>query len=381
MKFKIKKEIFLDGLTKVQGLTGKKSNLAVTSNVLLSIEQSTGQSTLSLAATDLEIAFRGNYKAEIEQEGATLIPSRKLYEIIRNFPSDTVTVKELENKWIQITDKELEYNIVGMETSDFPDLPDIEGVPLFKIDADILKEMIEKTIYAVSTDEGRTQLSGIYFETVSEDDNRKIRMVSTDGHRLSKIDSLYRQAKDGDFTLEKGVIIPKAGVVEILKLLEGGDRVYIGCKGSNYVVKKGDEYLIVRLIEGEFPDYKMVIPKETHSELKVNRDTFIAMLKRMSILASDRYKGVHFKISKNRIESSISNPEVGESREVIAAELIGDELNIGFNPRYLIETLNAMKSDEIIIKFTDEINPSVIEGKDDKGFLSLIMPMRIQNGS
>lgn len=371
MEFKIEKNDFLQGLTKVQGITGRKTNIPITSNVLISAEKT----HVSLLATDLEIAFQGSYKADVSAEGSTAVPSRKLYEIIRDFPSNIVRVKELENKWIQIADKKVEYDIVGMVPDEFPDLPNVEGVELFEIDAGVLKNMIEKTIYAVLADEGRAHLAGVFFETIMQGDVKTLRMVSTDGHRLSRIDQSMETGED--FVLKEGVIVPKSGVVEVLKLLEGGKKIQIGFKDNNFIVNRDLERLIIRLIEGEFPDYELVIPKKKTGELRVKKEDFLMMLKRMSILSSDKYRSVRFKIDKGQIETTTTNPEIGESREVIPVVYTGEMIDIGFNPRYFIDAISTMKSDEIVIKLSDEATPCILEGEKDPGFLGVIMPMRI----
>jgi DNA polymerase-3 subunit beta len=371
MEFKIQRESILGGLSKVQGITGKKTNIPITSNVIISARNS----DVSVLATDLGIAFQGAYEADVVSEGSTAVSSRKLYEILRDFPSEVVLVKELENKWIQIVDDKVQYNIVGMNTEDFPSLPSVEGAKLFKLDSPVLENMVNKTIYAVIADEGRAHLAGIYFEKKLEGDVAKIRMVSTDGHRLSKIDHLIE--KGDNLKLKEGVIIPKSGMVEVLKLLGGGTAVEIGFKDNNFIVKKEKEVMIIRLIEGDFPDYNLVIPKKVKSELKVDRQAFLMTLRRMSILASDKYRGIALKIERDQLETTTTNPEIGESREIIPVNYGGGKLEIGFNPRYLTETLHSMESEEIIIKFNDEMNPFVVEGEGDPGFLSVIMPMRI----
>ena len=371
MEFTTDKDDFLQGLTKVQGITGRKTNIPITSNVLISARET----NVSILATDLEIAFQGTYEAEVFSQGATAVPSRKLYEIVRDFPSDVVHLKELENKWIQIVDKKIEYNIVGMETEEFPGLPDVEGVDLFETDASIIKNMIEKTIYAVLADEGRAHLAGVFLETIVEGDAKKLRMVSTDGHRLSRVDQPME--KGHGFELEHGVIIPKSGIVEVLRLLEGGEKVQIGFKDKNIIVKKDAEMLIIRLIEGEFPDYNLVIPKENQGELKVQKEAFLMMLKRMSILSSDKYRSVRFNIDKEQIETITTNPEIGESREVLPVVYDGQRVDIAFNARYFIEAISTMKSNELTIRLNDEATPCILEGDNDPGFLSVVMPMRI----
>lgn len=372
MEFKIEKDIVLDALTKVQGITGKKTSIPITSNVLISATDS----KVSIRATDLEMAFKATCEAEVIREGSTGVPSRKLYEIVRAFPSDTLAIKETENKWIHIGNKNIEYNIVGMEPNDFPAFPDIEGVDFFEIGVDALKNMINKTIHSVLGDEGRAQLSGVCFESIVNKEGRKIRMVSTDGHRLSKIDCDVEKAK-GTLKLEKSVIIPKSGIVEVLRLLEKGETAKIGFKDSNFVVEKDNELLIVRLIDGEFPDYEMVIPKQGKSKMVVQKEDFLMMLRRMSILSSDKYPGVRFKITKEQLEATTTNPEIGESKEAIALSYKGQPLEVAFNPRYFTETLNSMDSDEVVIRFKDEVNPCTMEGGGDPGFLSVIMPMRV----
>ncbi|MBW1740427.1 MAG: DNA polymerase III subunit beta [Deltaproteobacteria bacterium] len=371
MEFNIKKEIILDALTKVQGITGKKTNILITSNVLISANQS----MISVLATDLEIAFKGSYEAEVLREGSTAVPSRKLYEIVREFPSDILVIKEIENKWIKIADKTLEYNIVGMEPEDFPGLPDIEDVDLFEMNVNVLKNMIHKTIHTILSDEGRAHLSGIYFESITQGDVNKIRMISTDGHRLSKIEHNLEEGKES--ILKEGVIIPKSGNVEVLRIIEGEETVKIGFKDNHFIVKSGEEVLVIRLIEGEFPDCETVIPKTASNELIVQKEEFLMMLKRMSILSSDKYRGVRFKIDKEQVEAVATNPEIGESKEIISVSYKGKPLQVAFNPRYLIETLTSMYSEEVVIRFKDEVNPCMIEGAGDPGFLSVIMPMRI----
>lgn len=373
MEFKIKKDTMLDALTKVQGITGKKTNIPITSNILISEEES----MISIQATDLEVAFKASYEAEVIKGGSTAVPSRKLYEIVRTFPSDIINVKEIENKWIKIANNKVEYNIVGMEPEDFPSFPDIAGIELFEIDINALRNMISKTIYSMLGDEGRAQLSGIYFEYITEGDTNKIRMVSTDGHRLSKIDHIIEEDKPTLGELKDGVIIPKSGIVEMMRNLEGGESVQIGFKNSNFVVKKDKELLIIRLIEGDFPDYEIVIPKKLQNKMNVQKESFLMMLRRMSILSSDKYSGINFKIDKEQLKATTTNPEIGESKETISVSYNGKSLEMAFNPRYFIETLNSMDSEEIVVRFKDEANPCTIEGDNDTGFLSVIMPMRV----
>jgi len=371
MEFKIKKTDLVEALTKVQGITGKKTNIPITSNVIVSAKEN----KIFIIATDLEIAFQGQYKAEILKEGICGIPSRKFYEIVREFPSKYVLVKELDNKWIRIANEKVEYNIVGIETEEFPKIPDIEGTELFDLEVDTLRDMIEKTMYAVLADEGRVHLTGIFFKTIREDGEKMLRMVSTDGHRLSLID--YPTKKTSGFSLNNGVIIPKNGVVEVLKILEEGETVQIGIKDNNFVVKKDFEGIVIRLIEGEFPDYNLVIPKKNKNKVTVDKESLLNMLRRMSILSSSKYRSVRCTIGNEQMETVTTNPEIGESRETIPIKYKGEVIEMAFNPRYVIEATSAMKSEEVVMRLNDGETPCLIQGKKDPGFLSVVMPMRI----
>jgi DNA polymerase-3 subunit beta len=367
----MKKADLTRALTKVQGITGKKSNIPITSNVVLIVKDK----ELQVSATDLEIAFQGTYELETGVTGDCAIPSRKFYEIVREFPSESLLVKELENKWIQVRNDKVEYNIVGMDTDEFPGIPSIEGMELFDMDGDVLRDMIEKTQYAVLTDEGRVNLTGVFFEQIVEGDQKRLRMVATDGHRLSRID--FPVETDMGFSLRKGVIVPRNGLVEMTKSLEEGEGIQIGIKDNNLVLKKRSEALIIRLIDGEFPDYKLVIPKANKYVMEINKEAFLKMLKRMSILSSSKYRSVRCEIRKDQLETITTNPEIGESREVMSVGYKGEDIDIAFNPRYVIDALNTMRSEKVRLSLNDGETPCIVEGDDDPGFLGVLMPMRI----
>lgn len=372
MEFKMQREEILKGLSKIQGVTGRSSHIPVTANVLISAKGS----VVSVLATDLETVFRGSYEAEVISEGSVEVPSRKLYEIIRAFPDEIVTIEEMENKWIKIIGSNVKYDLVGLDVEDFPMVPDIKGTSLIELEAHVLKNMVAKTIYAVIADEGRAHLAGVYFEKISEDEKTKIRMVSTDGHRLSRIDYFIEEGKN--LTLKDGVVIPKSGMVEVLKLLETESGLSIGFKDSNFVAKNENESFIVRLIEGEFPDYDTVIPKKTSSEMGVDREAFLMMLKRALILSSDEYEKLSLKIDEGQLEGVLTNPEMGESNEVLSLNYYkGEKLEIGFNPKYLIEVLSSMNSKEVVMKFAGQAGVCILEGNEDEGFLGIVMPMRV----
>lgn len=372
MKFQIKKEDVLDVLSKIQGITGRKSNLAITSNILIS----TTDDGIKLIVTDLETGFEGLYPAKVKSHGTMTINSRKFYEIVKEFPTNEININEVENYWIKIGNKKVEYNIVGMNPDDFPETPKIEDIDFFSMDSGVLKKMIEKTvIVSGAADEKRTHIKGIFFEILHQTENAIVRMVSTDGSRLSKVDCVY--GKEFELTQDFGIIVPKKGMNEVIKFLDTSGPVQIGIKNNNFIIKKDDETIIIRLLEGNFPEYDDIIKKEKFYSIPMERKKFLMMLKRMTILSSEDYKGVIFKFAKNSLFITTTNPDIGESKEDMIIDYTGDAIEVAFNPRYIIETLSVIDSEKIIVNIMDNEKPFFIEGEDDDTYLSVIMPMRI----
>jgi DNA polymerase-3 subunit beta len=372
MNLKIKKNDILDVLSKVQGLTGRKSNLAITSNVLIR----TTDYGIKLVATDLETGYEGLYPAKIESHGNIAINSRKFYEIVRDFPSQEISITVVENYWIKIGNQNVEYNIVGMNPDDFPETPLIEDIEFFNIDSAVLKKMIDKmNIISGASDEKRAHIIGIYLEIIQKDDENIVRMVSTDGNRLSKVDCFYE--KDFELPRGSGILIPKKGMHEAIKFIDPEGGIQIGYKNNNFIIKKDTETIIIRLLEGDFPEYGDIIKKGDSHTIYMDRQMFSMMLKRMSILASEDYKSVIFKFSDDKLYITATNPEIGESKEDMIIDFQGNPIEVAFNPRFFIETLGVIDSEKVIINIVDEENPCFIKGQNDDTFLSVIMPMRI----
>jgi DNA polymerase III subunit beta len=372
MKFKIKKNDVLDVLSKIQGISGRKSNLLITSNVLLN----TTKDGIQIIATDLETGFEGLYPAKIESQGTLTINARKFYEIVREFPSEEIQINEADNHWIKIGNKSVTYNIVGLNPNDFPETPTLEDVELFSIDSDVFRKMIEKTIIVSgAADEKRSHITGIYFEILQKEDENIVRMVSTDGNRLSKADCVFD--KDIPLPDKLGILIPKKGMNEVIKFLDATGTVQLGIKNNNFIIKKEHETIIIRLLEGDFPEYGDIIQKKNFHMIHMDRKMFLMMLKRMSILSSEDYKGVIFNFKKNHLVITTTNPDLGESKEDMVIDYQGDTIEVAFNPRYIIETLSVIDTENVVVNLLDNEKPCLIEGENDDTFLSVIMPMRI----
>ena len=372
MKATFKKGDLLPVLSKVQGLTGRRTNLAITTNILIR----TDKKGLSISATDLETGFEGFYPADVEKEGVVAINARKFYEIVKDFPSDDVLLNEVENHWIEIGNQKVQYHIVGLNPDDFPEIPKIEAVEFFEIDSPSLAKMIERAvIVSGATDDKRAHIIGVYAERIEEKKNRLFRFVSTDGSRLSKADSIFDS--DADLPPGESVMIPKKGLIEVGKFLDDEGTVKIGFKENNFIVQKDSETLIILLLEGDFPEYVDIIVKKGGKAIIFDRQLFLMMLKRMSILSSEDYKGVIFNFEKNQLVITSTNPDIGESKEDMEIKYDGDSITVMFNPKFFIETLNVIDDDNVVLNIVDEEKPCLIEGENDKTYLSVIMPMRI----
>jgi len=372
MKITIKKNDIRNVLSKVQGLTGRKTNLAITETLLIS----TKDSGITLVATDLETGLEGHYPATIESEGRIAINAKKLYEIVRDFPHDEIRIHEVENRWIEIGNESIEYHIVGMDPDDFPDTPQIEEIDFFEVDSVRLKKMIERTvIISGAPDDKRAHINGLFFERITDDEQKAVRMVSTDGSRLSVAN--YACEKDADLPAGEGIIIPKKGLNEVAKFLGTEGAVQIGIKDSYFVIRQNSETIIIRLLEGDFPKYNDIIVKGDGHVVRTDRALFLMMLKRMSILSSENYKGVVFNFTENNLLITASNPDIGESKENMSIAFEGESVEVAFNPKFFIETLSVIESDTAVLNIIDDRRPCLLEGDADDSYISVIMPMRI----
>lgn len=368
MEFKAKREDFLATLYWTQGIVERRNTMPILANVL--IESAKGD--IWVTATDLEVGVRGGLEGDISQEGMLTLNAKKLYEIVREAPEETLQLKKLENEWVEIKSGKSVFRIVGMDAREFPQFPKFEKEKLSDAPAKTVREMIEKTIFSVSTDETRYSLNGVFVEEVEKS---KVRMVATDGHRLALVE---RQI--GSIGLEKGVILPRKGLAEVKKLLEGGEDglVSIGFKENMGLVVKDNVELFMRLIDGDFPDYTKVIPQDNPQVVQVEQDELLHALRRVSILSSERYKGIKMEVKESKLSISANNPDLGEAVEEIDIDYQGRTLKVGFNARYLIDVLAVLGSGgEIKIELKDELSPGLVTKGGDEGYLYVVMPMRL----
>jgi DNA polymerase-3 subunit beta len=371
MEIKIDRDEFYKAISKVQSIIEKRSNMPILSMLLLSAENA----DIQISATDLEISFQQKISAEVINPGSVTISGRKLFEILKESKSSKIYIKEKENNWVFISDEEARYNLACLPPDEYPVFVEPEGIVTAGIDGDTLREMIDKTIYSVTLEEAGFKLSGVFTEKITQNGKTFLRMVSTDGHRLSMIDKEIKDLED--LKMDHGVMIPKKGMLELNKLASEGGSIHLGFKQNNCVAKKENGLILIRLLESKFPDYNAVIPEKSKHYISINRITLLDGMKKMLILTSESYRGVKITLENNNMELVSINPDLGDAQENLKVEYINETLKMGFNSRYFIDVLQSMDSDTVELGFIDNSSPCIITGKDDEGFLGLIMPMRL----
>lgn len=370
MNFTIEKDVFLKGLARVQGIVEKRNTIPVLSNVLL--EGVDGE--LHLTATDLEVGMQSSYPANIRKPGKITVSAKKLFEIIKELPDNEISFNAKDNCWIEVECGKAQFNIVGLSADEFPNFPQPDSTNFLSLSSSLCKEMVEKTFFAVSQDESKYNLNGIFCQ-VQEGTNR-LRLVATDGHRLSMIDKEITVSESSELT--RGVILPRKGILELKKLADEGEgNLQLGFMDNNAVVSKDQTVIIMRLVDGEFPDYSRVIPKNNEQIAAIAVDPFLHALRRMIILSSEKSRGVKMNFKNNLLEVSSSNPELGDAREEMDIEYNGPEITVGFNARYLLDILQVQDQDQINMVLKDNLSPGLIKPIDEDGYLAVVMPMRL----
>ncbi len=373
MEIEIDKDVLLKGVSRVQGILEKRSHMPILSTVLLT----TKGDELEISATDLEIGFQNSYPVETIKPGSITISGKKLLDITRETNRKKIYISEKENNWVYISDNNAHYNLSCLPADEFPALIEPEDTVMIEIDSMVLAEMINKTVYSITMEEAGFKLSGVFMEKTKKGGEDFLRMVATDGHRLSLIDKKVPDIQK--IELKHGVMIPKKGLIELNKLsLEDGG-ILFGLKQNNLVAKQEKALIIIRLLDTKFPDYKNVIPaKEEDKEniIIISRMSLLEAMRRMMIVRSDQYQGVKMKIGLDYLEMVSVNPDLGNVEEKTEIKYEGNPIEMGFNPRYFIDTLQSMISDTIHLNIKDQTSPCLITGDQDEGFLGLIMPMR-----
>ncbi|KRG41505.1 DNA polymerase III subunit beta [Stenotrophomonas pictorum JCM 9942] len=366
MRFTLQREAFLKPLAQVVNVVERRQTLPVLANFLVQVQE--GQ--LSLTGTDLEVEMVSRIAVDDAQDGETTIPARKLFEIIRALPDGSrITVSQTSDK-ITVQAGRSRFTLATLPANDFPSVDEVEATERVVVPEAALKELIERTAFAMAQQDVRYYLNGLLFDLR----DKTLRCVATDGHRLA----LCETALENSNGAKRQIIVPRKGVTELQRLLEGGEReVELEVGRSHVRVKRDDVTFTSKLIDGRFPDYEAVIPIGADREVKVERETLRASLQRAAILSNEKYRGVRVEVSPGQLKISAHNPEQEEAQEEIEADTTVSDLAIGFNVNYLLDALSALRDEHVVIQLRDSNSSALVREASSEKSRHVVMPLRL----
>tara|TARA_B100001250_G_scaffold352367_1_gene325093 strand:+ start:858 stop:1973 length:1116 start_codon:yes stop_codon:yes gene_type:complete len=371
MKFIITKPIIFKTLSHLQNIVDKKNTLPILANILIEAENN----KLTLSSTDMDISIMETVNCNVVEPGSTTINAQLIYDIIRKLP-DTSEIELISNdgKLLTLRSNGSRFSLSCLPKEDFPIIETTNNGNKIKAKSETLFKLIDKTKFAISNEETRYFLNGLYCNITSENNNSFITFVGTDGHRLAKFSS-----SNNELNAEiPGVIIPKKTINELCKLLsETTDEVEIDISANKIIFYFDHLILISKLIDGNFPDYKRVIPNNNENNLIVNRTNLLSAVDRVSTIANEKSPVIKFKLLKNLINMSTINNENSTATEDLEVVYDGDEIEIGFNSKYIMDILNNLEEEEVTLSFKDNSSPIIAKEKSNPDLIYVLMPMRV----
>jgi DNA polymerase-3 subunit beta len=364
----------LDGLNSFQNITNKKGTLAILANIKIE----TTNNGIILTGTDLEVGSRIFISAEIQEEGSLTLPSKKLFEIVRESGSNEILIQETENSWAIIKTGLSTYNLAGTASDEFPEFPEYEEDTFVSFESHIFLDLIDKVIFSIASEqENIYSLTSVLFEKEKREDQSYLRMISSDGHRLSIMEKDVATDVD-QLQLNEVTLIPKKGIQELKKFCEKRDSIEISFEKKQMVVRDEEAVMIVRLKQGEFPQYRSIIDAvQLNNCLEISRIPFLESLKRINLFTEDIFHTIQLKIENDVMILSSQNADIGSAKDEQSVTYSGEPLVLGFNCRYFIETLQVMSCDTVKAYINSNNSPCLMKSEADQGFLSIIMPMQL----
>lgn len=373
LHFNIAREDLLRAIGAQQNITSKKGTLAILSNVLLEVENN----QIIFTGTDLEIGLKQTVPAEVFETGVLTLPAKKLFEVARESGSATLSFKEEDKNWVKITAGSSMYKLAGMVSDEFPQFPEYDEETMVEVDSPVIGELIDKTIFSIAQDkENMYSLTAALLQKIEENGKTMLRIVSSDGHRLTIMTKEAESA--ANITLNPVTLIPHRGVQEIRKFAEERDTFMLGIEEKQAVLKSDDSLLIIRLMEGDFPNFENLLSVVSMDNvILINRISFLESLKRINLFTEDMFHAIKIEIADNTMILTSQNADFGSARDEIEVKYEGDSLSLGFNCRYFIEALQVMEGETVQAAISSDDSPCLITSDNDEGFLSIIMPMKL----
>ena len=372
MRVTLERSILLKALSHVHRVVERRNTIPILSNVLLKADGD----ELHLKATDLDLEVFEKAPSKVEQAGATTVPAHMLFDIVRKLPdgSEVMLATDQEGKLLNITSGRARFSLQMLPDSEFPDITAGDFSHSFSIPANEIKKLIDHTQFAISTEETRYYLNGIFFHTIEDEKELVLRAVATDGHRLARIQQIAPSGSEG----MPAIIVPRKAVGEIQKLVEDPDGVaMIELSETKLRVTVGSVVITSKLIDGTFPDYHRVIPQGNDRELKMDRASFAAAVDRVSTISSERGRAVKLAVTSGQVILSVINPDSGSASEELAVGYDNEAMDIGFNSRYLLDIAGQLVGDETIFMLADSGSPTLIRDSAETGAIYVLMPMRV----
>ncbi|MCC7519199.1 MAG: DNA polymerase III subunit beta [Verrucomicrobiae bacterium] len=362
MKLRFTKENFVDGLQQVLNVVSTRSTLPILSNVLIRAEKG----GVSMTTTDLDLGVRCRIQAEVVREGATTLPARRLFAIIREMAATDIELEVDEKNVAAIQGGPSHFKVLGLPESEFPPFPKVEESRAVAVEQKALRDLLRRTAYAMSADESRFVLNGILMSF--KDD--KLIVVATDGRRLAMAEQEVELSKD----CKQDLIIPNKTVLEVARLLKDKGQAKVRFSESQVLFEIEGAELASKLVEGIYPNYRQVIPPDAKVVIPLEREALLQAVHRAALLTTEKNQAVRLAFTRNKLTITANSPDLGESRESLAVNYNGPEIAIGFNPAFLMDPLRNLENDEVRFELTDEYSPGVMKIKEP--FLYVIMPLR-----
>ena len=373
-QFNMGRDDFLRAIGAQQNITNKKGTLAILANVLLEVKPN----QVVLTGTDLEIGLKQTIPAEVLETGTLTLPAKKLFEVARESGSSSLSFKELDNNWVEITAGSSVYRLAGMVADEFPQFPDYDEQNMIQIESAVIADLVDKTVFSIAMDkENMFTLTAALLQKVKIGDKLYLKMITSDGHRLT-IMSREVEASLDNLKMNSTTLIPRRGVQEIRKFCENKNLFLIGIEEKKAVFKSEDSLLVIRLMEGDFPDFQgllNVLSKD--NSIHIDRLRFLEGLKRINLFTEDLFHAIKIDIQKNKMVLTSQNADFGSAKDEFIVDYSGKNLSLGFNCRYFIESLQVMEGNIITASINSQESPCMITSDEDTGFLSIIMPMKI----
>lgn len=368
MQFEVEKATLLKALSSVNGAVEKKNTIPVLQNVKVSAQNG----KIMLYATDMDILVTSSFEAKMESNGETTVPAQMFYDIVRKIPDKKpIKINQENPNSLQIVSGKSKYNLPCIDSSEFPSLNEGEIGEEIEIDCTELAKMIDKTRFAISSDETRYYLNGLFLQSKAVDDGFELRCAATDGHRLA-----VSKLKSDKLKSAFGVILPKKSVNEIKRIIDNSDNVKIAVSSSKIKIIADKTTFLSKLIDGDFPDYEKVLPKGNNQIATVNKKALFECVDRVATVASDKHRSVKMTVDADKITLQINAGDGSYAHEEVDAKYSGDKIEIGFNSRYLLDVIGQVDKEELFIKFKDGNSPALIEAQDFNA-VYVIMPVRI----